>query len=107
MAEIHIKYVTILIAEQKMKNLKCPNLRKHMNDILALAAMTFVNEFKAVGYDSQYFKTGTNDLLDDALKLLLKRLRPQIIPLVECILPIPDNELMSAIGNSYGDIYET
>ena len=48
-------------------------------------------------------------MLDDALKLLLTRLRPQIVNLAETnlFLMCNDNMLMSAIGNSYGDIYET
>jgi len=34
------------------------------------------------------------------------KLRPQMIPLVEG-LAISDGSINSAIGNSYGDIYET
>jgi hypothetical protein len=37
---------------------------------------------------------------------MLTRIRPQFIPLCE-LYPSTDNALMSAIGNSYGDIYET
>ena len=42
----------------------------------------------------------------EAIKLLLAELRPQIVSLVESI-GFPDEFLTSAIGNSYGDIYET
>ena len=45
--------------------------------------------------------------MEEANKILLKRLRPQIIPIVEGLLHYSDTGLMSAIGNSYGDIYET
>ena len=34
------------------------------------------------------------------------KLRPQMIPLIES-WEFPDSVLVSAIGNSYGDIYET
>lgn len=34
------------------------------------------------------------------------RIRPQAINIIES-LQIDDNQLVSAIGNSYGDIYET
>jgi hypothetical protein len=37
---------------------------------------------------------------------LAQELRPQMIPLVE-VCGFPDEVLCSAIGNSYGDIYET
>jgi len=33
-------------------------------------------------------------------------LRPQMIPLIE-VIGFPDEMICSAIGNSYGDIYET
>jgi hypothetical protein len=36
---------------------------------------------------------------------IVKKLRPQLIPLVESY-DLPDFSLMSSIGNSYGDIYE-
>ena len=38
--------------------------------------------------------------------MLLLEIRPQALSLVES-LKYSDNWLMSAIGNSYGDIYET
>ena len=45
-------------------------------------------------------------MVDGAIKLILARLRPQILNLAE-VVPHSDQFLMSAIGNSYGDIYET
>ena len=44
--------------------------------------------------------------MGEAIKILLNRIRPQVIPLVE-LWGYHDTELVSAIGNSYGDIYET
>lgn len=37
---------------------------------------------------------------------MLKKIRPMAIPLIE-ICGMSDHILTSAIGNSYGDIYET
>ena len=37
---------------------------------------------------------------------MLNKIRPQVLNLIE-VFPFSDNVLMSAIGNSYGDIYET
>ncbi len=42
----------------------------------------------------------------DAVQILIDRLRPQLVSLVEAY-GLTDNILTSAIGNSYGDIYET
>ena len=57
------------------------------------------------GYDTAYFKTGDNSLIQEAINILLKKIRPQAVPLVE-LFGISDHVLMSAVGNSYGDIYE-
>lgn len=43
--------------------------------------------------------------IQEAIKITLLRIRPQAINLVESF-PIKDEVLLSAVGNSYGDIYE-
>lgn len=43
--------------------------------------------------------------MKSALEILIKKLRPMLIPLIESIAQ-PDCLLPSNIGNSYGDIYE-
>lgn len=45
-------------------------------------------------------------LVFDSLKEMLKKVRPQMIPLIEAFA-VPDSVLVSAIGNKYGDVYET
>jgi len=57
-------------------------------------------------YETKFFAIGAGKHLDQALKEIMVKLRPQMIPLVESFA-IPDGQLVSAIGNSYGDIYET
>ena len=60
--------------------------------------LTYINQYADEGYDSGYFKKGTKNLLNEANKLLLARIRPQIIPMAEStILFQDDNLLMSAI----------
>ena len=68
--------------------------------------LTHLQEYSNIGYESGYFAKGTVTLINEAVKVFLTRIRPQFIPLIEMI-PCSDNQLMSAIGNSYGDIYET
>jgi len=55
--------------------------------MLCLAALTFINDVRSDGFESGYFAAGSIRLIDEAMKLVLKRLRPQIIPLVEQIMP--------------------
>lgn len=45
-------------------------------------------------------------MIVEAIKLTCKNIRPVALSLSESEL-IPDEILQSAIGNSYGDIYET
>ena len=40
------------------------------------------------------------------MKELNKQLRPHVISIVETF-PFPESNIVSAIGNEYGDIYET
>jgi hypothetical protein len=63
-------------------------------------------EYAQDGYESGYFKQGEMALINQAFKHLLKLLRPQMVPLVEGYR-LRDSVLMSAVGNSYGDIYTT
>ena len=71
-----------------------------------LVCLGFVREYLVIGYDAGYFKQGDQALIEEGYKLLLEKLRPQAIPLIE-LISLPDDILQSAIGNSYGDIYET
>lgn len=107
MVDIHIKYITVMMFRQKVDLLKDQNLKNHLLNMVSLTAITWVNQDRDLGYDTGYFGKGATTNLDEAQKLLLRRIRPQIIPIVENLIPHSDNELMSAIGNSYGDIYET
>jgi len=107
MAQLHLKYVAFQINRAKIEaKVKCPKLKGHMLNLCVLLGITFLQECKSSGYDSGYFQKGAQGLLDDATKILLEKLRPQIISILDAF-QISDNVLMSAIGNSYGDIYET
>lgn len=76
MSEVHIKYLTVTIARSRLSHLSCPRLRSHMDDLLLLATLTFINDVRADGFESGYFRPGSLRLIDDAMKLVLLRLRP-------------------------------
>ena len=57
-------------------------------------------------YESGYFSSGSEALLSAAIKEVCREIRPQAVNLVECF-KVHDTYLQSAVGNSYGDIYET
>ena len=58
-------------------------------------------------YECFYFqKKPYSQWILDAIKALNKEIRPAALNLIEAFAT-PDELLLSAIGNSYGDIYET
>lgn len=69
-------------------------------------ALTELQKASVENYECGYFKQGMQSMIEDALKQLMVLVRPQMIPLVEAF-DFSDGHLTSAIGNSYGDIYET
>lgn len=107
MAQGHIKYVTFNIFKSKLGQFQDVNLRKHMINLCVLCGLCFLQDMKTNGYDTGYFKKGDNSLIEGAICILLKKLRPQAIPLIESAIQLPDEILCSSVGNSYGDIYET
>ena len=77
-----------------------------MQDMARLFALNeLTNKDSVTLYEAEHFQKGTQSLLIEALKKLILKVRPQMIPLVEA-WDLPDSFLVSAIGNSYGDIYE-
>ena len=73
-----------------------------------LAGLHFLKQYMNVGFDAGYFRKGDDSLIEEAYKLMLTQIRPQAIPLIELFAyHYPDEVTQSAIGNSYGDIYET
>jgi hypothetical protein len=61
-------------------------------------------------YDSGFFSQDSvvpfSELILEAIKIINFELRPKAIAIIES-LGVSDMILQSAIGNSYGDIYET
>jgi hypothetical protein len=90
--------------------IKCDGVRKILKTLCMLYGLFTLNNDCHGCFESGYFKQGApqpfSELILEAIKLLNKEIRPQAINIVES-LKIKDNMICSAIGNSYGDIYET
>lgn len=106
MAQLHIKLIAFKIFKDRIPRLNDANLRAHFYNLGSLMGLCIIEENLACGYESGYFSSGISTIISSAIKILLKKIRPQAIPLVE-LMYSPDIVLPSAIGNSYGDIYET
>ena len=90
---------------EKSNQITCPKSKENCLNLARLFAITELMQDSSPCYESGYFSLGTSTLLLEAAKKLCVTIRPQIIPLTEA-WSVPDCILVSAIGNSYGDIYE-
>ena len=106
MAQLHIKYICFRLFREALPRLEDPNLRGHFTNLCSLMGLHFIKDYVAFGYESKYLTKGASHQMNEATKILLTKLRPQLIPIVEGF-GFKDSTLVSAIGNSYGDIYET
>ncbi len=80
-------------------------MKELLNHLAALYALHELQKDSVGNYETGYFQPGMGATIMEAMKHLMGVLRPQMIGLVESFA-LPDSFLCSAIGNSYGDIYE-
>lgn len=107
MSLYHLQYYTIWSAAGHIKKVgvKCSNLHGHLRKLITLHGLNELAKDSQALYDCGYFKPGTGGQIIEAIKLITDEIRPQFVSLIEGF-DISDNTLNSAIGNSYGDIYE-
>ena len=106
----HIRYVTFYNFKKRVQkgDIKCKGVTKVLTNLCMLFGLyTLHTEGRRV-FEMGYFGGGVpySELVLDAIKKLNNELRPQIIPIIESF-GVRDEFLQSAVGNSYGDIYET
>lgn len=107
MANSHIMYVTFKFFMEHIEThpYKCPKVKENLRILARIFALTELIQDSVPLYETGFFSLGTAQHLLDAQKENMSLIRPQMIPLVEAFA-FPDSFLVSAIGNSYGDIYE-
>jgi len=89
---------------------KDSNIKPLMELLTSIYALHEIRKDNQMLYETGYFGQGSNSLLNEAYNMLLRGLRPHIIPLVEGSeenIQQEDSWNISTIGNKYGDIYET
>lgn len=106
MSHSHMIYVVFQIFMQKIATIQCPKVKAHLEDMARIFALHQLVLDSSPCYESQFFSLGCSQLIQDALKKMFVKVRPQLIPLIESF-GIDDTQIVSSIGNSYGDIYET
>jgi len=108
MTILHMRYLVFKIMKEDIeKNTpKCPKAKENLDLLLSLLGVYELDSNNSPLFECGYFKKGMGEVINDALKDIYTKLRPQMVPLIESWAK-SDDTLMSAIGNSYGDIYET
>jgi Acyl-CoA oxidase len=107
MTKAHIILIIFITFRKSIDRLKtkCPKIKENIYNLCRLFALNELMIDSTACYDSGYFTSKSGSYVMEAIKHLLVLLRPQMIPLVEAF-DHSDSVLVSAIGNSYGDIYE-
>jgi hypothetical protein len=108
MTQSHFMYITFKNFRNVIDRptIKCPKIKENIKNLCIIYALSELLKDNSANYESGYFLIGTGSLILDAQKHMMTVIRPQIVSLIEAF-GIPDSILCSAIGNSYGDIYET
>ena len=108
MMTAHFDCLTITIFRHCVaaKQLKNTQNRAHLNLLCKIYALDSLTKNTSILYSAGFLGQGCHAYFFPAMDTLAQELRPQMIPLVEA-LGFPDELICSAIGNSYGDIYET
>ena len=86
----------------------CPQNKKILANLCMLFGLCNLTNDHHSLYECGYFKEGVSYqfLILEAIKQINRELRPYIVSILES-LDFCDEQINSAIGNSYGDIYET
>ena len=102
----HLHVIALTIYRYHSLEKKCKNLKENLDNLCVLYGLTNLKTDLSNLYECGYLKSGATALIDGSIKHMLDKIRPQALNLCE-VWGFTDNLLMSAIGNSYGDIYET
>lgn len=108
MVKAHFSYLKVHIYRTCVENHQWKDLRIKplLLDLGLIGALITLNECLGPVFDSGFFTPSAAKYLNMALDQMLKKIRPQLIPLVEAKSE-PDIVNPSNIGNYFGDIYET
>ena len=109
MTRAHHLYLSLRIYRRKVeeKQFTDPNIKPLLNLLGRVFALKQLTLDSAALYECGYFAPGSRELLVESMKIAVKEVRPQIVPLTE-LVTVEEQDLtyLSAIGNKYGDIYE-
>ncbi|CDW76918.1 acyl-coenzyme a oxidase [Stylonychia lemnae] len=110
LSNYHLAYYSVWSSchflEKNKDSMKCTNLKSHLIDLIHIYGLMELTKDSSILYSCGYFKAGHATLIQETLKQLINKLRPQTISIIESF-DISDQQITSSIGNQYGDIAET
>lgn len=109
LSQSHIRYIAFQFFKRGIEtdNIKCPINLKNLQNLCILNGLCQVQDASSC-YESGYFNSSQkfSEFVTDAIKEINRSIRPHAVSIIESP-GFTDALLPSAIGNSYGDIYET
>ena len=89
------------------KDVTCEGNKRNLSNLCMLYGLHNLYKDSKACFEAGYFdQKPYSDYILEAIKILNKEIRPVALTIIESP-DTPDMLLQSAIGNSYGDIYET
>ena len=104
---LHITYMCFKMARDHLEKsaFKDLKVRGYLELCCKVFALKQLSLDRHALYESGHFKKGHSHLLETGYHEVLRKLRPQMIPLVESFAT-QSKFVPSTIGNAFGDIYE-
>lgn len=110
MSRNHHQYMSLVIFKSAIEGRKfnSPQSRNLLILLAKIYSMDILKNDAIFLYETGFFAAGSSALLDSCFDRACRELRPQLIPLIELNSEqFMDLCYLSAIGNKYGDIYES
>lgn len=107
MVRAHMTYLNYFVYRSDVEKHQFTDARiRHiLMDLVKICSLRSLLDDPGAVFDSGYFAPSAWKNMNLALDSLIKKIRPQLLPLGE-IKNYPDYMIMTNIGNSFGDIYE-
>lgn len=107
MVRAHMSYINFYVyrAEIEKHTFKDSRILPILLDLAKISAIKSLMDDCGSVFDSGYFAPSAWKNMQAALDILVKKIRPQLLPLGE-VKAYPDYLIVTNIGNFYGDIYE-
>lgn len=108
-SQSHVKYVAFVLFKNGISDgsIKCPINLQNLTNLCILNGLYQLSLDSASCYEAGYFNNTQqfSEFITDAMKEINRLIRPHAVSIIESV-GITDTILPTAIGNSYGDIYE-